>query len=720
MTNPIISTSSMAYTPEEYRDIINELAKANPQVCVESNRLKKGGSVWVINGYFDEQQKRRLELNQRVLQFLGDGAKAGLLTNPEVIKSIRKFKGRIKRHQTFQNNRWLQKALDLSSTPFFPHESSRSPNNNYIKIEEVRSEFNKHCKDIQQAGVRPTYVKFRPSYCIPIGPPPKVLKKISAVALSVLSELSMMFRLRKLALKLSIKGVKLWSSNAYLRHILVKAYTLNNNDEGTLEHVRAATMLAPKNLGFHQAYMDQIKKMDLEEGITHFFEERIQDPKNSLAVQGEVELRDKLYNKWTILLLSTSYLLDEEACLDLNLEKAFEMGDLSNEEIDKFIMQWKLNKTCLQGMAAKVQLAEFELNRICRQESYLKKNFAMLNADAVLTKEPLLRRMQGSPSPSAIQGSYFLHLVKLNSQKYGLEKFATKFHQAIETSERLFLRNLDSEEKDIFDSEAKDTWEKITNKYSLHQKFDLEHIKEEFIDSNAKSISQLKEGEFHIILTGWYYDGKKTGHAIVMQIIKQSNDHYTLVLINTGDGLTQHRSETVGSKKKYNPYYVIKNIPSTSFQATSPFYNSLIKFEMQESHVKTAKNAYNEFVSILKGIKDDKPAEEKFRRLITAQRSGSCSMSPFQPLLRLHLSPLHYKEVIFRMKAQSILQFHAKLKENLECDIQARKLLEIAMSKHFKRVDKLAKLEGDLGIKHLLAEEEWKQLELIKDALGKF
>ncbi len=150
----------------------------------------------------------------------------------------------------------------------------------------------------------------------------------------------------------------------------------------------------------------------------------------------------------------------------------------------------------------------------------------------------------------------------------------------------------------------------------------------------------LTEGESLLLPGGTH------SHAMLYELSKE-NGFYKLLVVNTGEGIEHHWSETKGKKTKYSPFLVFSKIPeSLLFSDGKPiFFEALFAPLFSASNDFPAKAIYDGPLAYLAGYLDR--SNLLLQQTITKQRSGTCSWKVFLGYFRSKMEKNEYERAHF-------------------------------------------------------------------------
>ena len=157
------------------------------------------------------------------------------------------------------------------------------------------------------------------------------------------------------------------------------------------------------------------------------------------------------------------------------------------------------------------------------------------------------------------------------------------------------------------------------------------HVSVDKFQSHLKqSLEQLDPNESVILPGGWI--GKSVGHAMIYEVIKQSDQLFTVRLYNTGVGIEHHVAETPHLKKKIIPYVEISSVPIEKL-LDRPFLRAwqMMLTEVPKGEGWKAKDIYQALIRNIGG--DIASIKYGHEDLMTPQRSGICSFASLNALL---------------------------------------------------------------------------------------
>lgn len=136
---------------------------------------------------------------------------------------------------------------------------------------------------------------------------------------------------------------------------------------------------------------------------------------------------------------------------------------------------------------------------------------------------------------------------------------------------------------------------------------------------------QLNEGETFFFPISWI--APEWGHAMVLEVEKQSLENVTIRLFNVGDGIRYHTSRYVEKEPMVIPFTEIVNIPTERLTG-GPFMSFLARIGNQEPPTGPAWNAVQFYETALAGLSGEISHREVSAELLTPpQYIGNCAMA---------------------------------------------------------------------------------------------
>jgi hypothetical protein len=362
---------------------------------------------------------------------------------------------------------------------------------------------------------------------------------------------------------------------------------------------------------------------------------------------------------------------------------------LTQEDIEEMRKRWndRISRGCYESDGSQAQLAKYLISKTMKCDHYLKWNFAYFHAEKEITLNSELKSYdRGSNFYRTVP--YFSYFLEKNVDLHNL---GDKLECFSEYDENLLLAQYA---------------DKNSEKNMINR----------FIAETTAKISGLGRDQKHFFFGTWSYLND-LGHAAGCLIKKQKDDRYSFSIITSGDGLKNHQIKRIPLKDKYRPDYRIKNV-SLDALCNPEFLFNLTKYFCKLSKIRSSEEIYHFVKKSLGGVVDDNPKLNSHTRMITPQRSSSCSFSIFGAMLRTLITFDNYKKMIFRMKVQSILHFYEFFKDKLNEDKVASALLKIAVDNHKRRTVKIKMLIGEDGFRLLLSPKETGEMEKVMAAIA--
>ncbi|PJD97271.1 MAG: hypothetical protein CK425_03915 [Parachlamydia sp.] len=326
-------------------------------------------------------------------------------------------------------------------------------------------------------------------------------------------------------------------------------------------------------------------------------------------------------------------------------------------EFQKLLYElWKKFAPHAKSDAAKLRMRRIILSHLMQNKRQVIHSFANMHAEALLSKDKSLKKFEGGEKQ--LMGSYFLYFLRLCAPS-DLEQIVRKFEEAIHNYQKWALE---------------------------YSNLGSSFIIEKEVVAHLGQIKALAAGESYIFLTNWFTN--KNAHAAAYLIRKEVDGTYSWVVVNTGCLSTEfHESiiDPLTKKKKINPYYRLKKIRPEIL--LNPFlFKNWVMLTQRLEVLSEFKEIYVEKIAVLKGQKETKsPSATEYA---TPQRSGTCAWSVYMAMLRYFSSFEKYKDLVFCMKAQSLLHFYDLFKNELSTNKEARNLLRIGIEEYRKRLRK--------------------------------
>lgn len=317
---------------------------------------------------------------------------------------------------------------------------------------------------------------------------------------------------------------------------------------------------------------------------------------------------------------------------------------------------WKKFSPHAKSDAAKLRMRNIILSHLMQNKKQVMHSFANMHADALLSKDKSLKKFEGGEKQ--LMGSYFLHFLRLCAPPH-LEPIVKKFEEAIHNYQKWALE-----------------YSNLGNTLTVENE----------VVAHLSQIKALAAGESYIFLTNWFT--KKSAHAAAYLIRKEIDDTYSWVVVNTGCLSAEfHESvmDPLTKKKKINPYFRLKKIRSETL--LNPFlFKNWVMLTQRLQVLSEFREIYVKKFALLKGQKETKSLS--VTEYATPQRSGTCAWSVYMAMIRYFSSFEAYKDLVFRMKAQSLLHFYDLFKNELSTNREAGNLLRIGIEEYRKRLRK--------------------------------
>jgi hypothetical protein len=240
----------------------------------------------------------------------------------------------------------------------------------------------------------------------------------------------------------------------------------------------------------------------------------------------------------------------------------------------------------------------------------------------------------------------------------------------------------------------------------------------DYCSTFAGKIRNLAAGQSLYLPGGWSGIGGKPGHAMLYEVVKQPDGHYTLAIFNSGAGLTGfHDQALVGNKIKFKPVVEYRDIPQEELLTTSAdcqggfFLAALLEprilpSESYEHPEFDETYIYQQLLGHLEQYRHTVPNQE-ISGFISAQRSGTCAWKVNNAILRVRLPLKLYKKIIPMIKANTLLEFWRKGEQLIATeDDPAAQLRELYRKSAAQLNRRLAKVYAQLGSEPS-AHKEW-------------
>ena len=374
---------------------------------------------------------------------------------------------------------------------------------------------------------------------------------------------------------------------------------------------------------------------------------------------------------------SDPYLSQDEIEIDVkNQEKEFQLfrGEIFKEfeppkNIENYSVHfqnhlqelWKKFSPHIKSHSSRDRLKKIILSHLMRNKSQVMHSFANMHADALLAKKSFLKKFEGGEKQ--LTGSYFLYFLRLCAlPSHG--PIVQKFEEAIINYQQWALE---------YRKQANSPLEEAV-------------IVEKEVEEHLRGIKALTVGESYILLANWYT--KKSAHAVAYLIRKEADGTYSWTTVNTGATSQEFHENIVDpltKKKKINPYYTLNKI-QPEILLNPILFKKWVSYTQCFLKLFEFRDIYEKDLLSLEGQKEIKKLTPQ--DYATPQRSGSCAWGIYIALLRYFVPFKEYKDLIFRMKAKSLLHFYDLFKDDLFKNKDAEQLLRIGMAEYKHRQQK--------------------------------
>lgn len=197
-------------------------------------------------------------------------------------------------------------------------------------------------------------------------------------------------------------------------------------------------------------------------------------------------------------------------------------------------------------------------------------------------------------------------------------------------------------------------------------------------------LKQLQPDESVVLSGGWR--GDPGGHAIIYEIIKQSDQTVSFRLYNTGEGIQHHVKETWNLKEKVVPYTEISNVALEKV-LERPFLRA---WQLQQTEIpkKDAWKASDIYTGLMLHLGGEAAVinfgEED---LMTPQRSGTCAFMSLQALFNhINADKSISQKVRFKLLSVGINDYFNGNKARLETSRQAQNLFSKTVEEYSRIV----------------------------------
>lgn len=204
---------------------------------------------------------------------------------------------------------------------------------------------------------------------------------------------------------------------------------------------------------------------------------------------------------------------------------------------------------------------------------------------------------------------------------------------------------------------------------------------EEFIKEFKNKVDQLKNEESFFFSGGWKTPGG--GHHVVYEVVKQSNQLFTLRLYNRGDGNEFHENALVQEKYVLLPFTEIVDIRSDRMTSI-PFLKGLKDLQIPKDW--KAKHLYEGILPILGGKNSYRVYSSDY--LMEGQLVGHCGYMSFTPWMSQQLRDQStYSRWQFEIELKTLVDYFKQQQHLLPFREEARHLLREGLSQFGRNTD---------------------------------
>ena len=190
---------------------------------------------------------------------------------------------------------------------------------------------------------------------------------------------------------------------------------------------------------------------------------------------------------------------------------------------------------------------------------------------------------------------------------------------------------------------------------SLYNKF-YHYETKNFAESLKSALEGLKPGEVLFLPGGW--SGKREGHGLYYEWMKQEDKRYTFRIYNTGAGVeTFHPKETIHLQEKYLTFIERKNITLDSILSLPILkaMQEMLSYPLEKEDEWSPADTYNVILEELGG--DPSKIIYSQEDLQSPQRAGTCSFMSLTTTLSHHMKKLPFSKAQFEMKLKALVDY---------------------------------------------------------------
>lgn len=202
-----------------------------------------------------------------------------------------------------------------------------------------------------------------------------------------------------------------------------------------------------------------------------------------------------------------------------------------------------------------------------------------------------------------------------------------------------------------------------------------------FFRTLKNAMDQLAPNESFFFLGGWTNKYYTNGHAIVYEMVKQTDNRFTLRIFNRGAGINYHVKRIIHHQERALPFLEIADIPYQNLACRS-FAKALKELNSRPpsgSHEQTSEefsedDLYGSLIPSLEGnprtLFKSYPAQEAMEVL----NVGHCSYLSINGYLHHHLGASHHR-FILDMQFKTLWDYYNQVKKDLSKNALQRKIL---------------------------------------------
>lgn len=219
------------------------------------------------------------------------------------------------------------------------------------------------------------------------------------------------------------------------------------------------------------------------------------------------------------------------------------------------------------------------------------------------------------------------------------------------------------------------------NFYQAYEEYQLRFSKKNIKNELSNDLDNLKKGKCMI------FNMSSKRHSMA-GMLKRGNHHYTFYKVNTGKGVSRHRSKL--DERGVCLYQVVQQIKKISKENAKCFLQT---FPLKQL---TVQSIYEDIIPILKG--KEKADLEDSRYWNTKQIGRSCAGQSELSLLRIVMTQKNYEKFLIKLQEEAVAKLYKTIikgSENCLC-------VKVAVVDIIKRLEHLYIKKGKLLPKEII------------------